>query len=178
MTTRKRAPWARKAIEIAAAVAVVWMSMAMLGYGIAARRYDATKRAEKGVVSGGVVVGRWSWGLGWFGDICFRVKDDAHEYCVSQDTVDGSKDGPGNIFWDLSPGTVVGFKAYSGRVIELIRYPNTNREKHLVRYGVAVAKVEQSLTEESGGMFFLLGGLILPVGYWTGRRRLLKRLEA
>jgi hypothetical protein len=150
--------------------------VAFFGYGLALNRYDATPNKDVGFVISGHVEKRWSWGLGLFGDVCFKITEMNSWFCVQPGSV---APGTGNVFFQLSPGTVTFMKGFAGRVAELVVHSgDPNRKKNLVEWGYANARVRGAIRTSSWGGAFMLFGLALIPLYYLFRRYCYERFVA
>ena len=157
---------------IACCAGVAWISLALVGYGLALNRYQSVKRSIPGDVVGGDVISRWSWGLGYFGDVCFKITTIPKTFCVPQHFLKSGAGGPGNIFWKLAPGTKVSLKSYSGYVIDLSADDGKGASINLVDYGIAGGLAEKELaSSDSGAPYVLLGCALAIAGAVGGLRR-------
>lgn len=156
-----------------------WCALALFAYGIAIDQYNLDKRQAPGLVLVDEVESRWAWGLGFVGDVCFRLKQNRMGwFCAGQNYLVQGNGHPGNLFFQLSPGTPLKLKAIAGRVTELAAFPDSNEQrKSLVSYGYAIGRVQEELrADQSGTPYVILALLILPA-IWAFRRFLLPRVR-
>ncbi len=149
-----------------------WLSLAFLAYGLALNQYGGELRKAPGLVAADEVASRWAWGFGVLGDTCFRLKNNhIGWFCVSQSHLVPDNGHPGNLFFQLAPGTPLKLKAHAGKVTELTVFPDEpQRRKTLVVYGYAIGKIQDEMRNGVSGMGFILLGLLMMPLFWAVKR--------
>jgi hypothetical protein len=153
----------RQAVYVAYGAAA-WISVALVGYGLALERYYARVRSDAGFVIRQRIESRSSWTFGYFGGLSFRLLggEGYDRFFIGPDYYVPAKDQPRSLYWVLEPGVEVMMKGNGGFVAELTVNPGQAGAVTYIHYGETIPKVVRDLKAAGGKAQIFLGALIVP----------------
>lgn len=152
-----------KTVSTSAVILVlVWLGLSFVGYGMAMRKFDATKLSLPGEVVAGFVDWRQSLGFGYFGETCFRVSGQKTTWCIPEEYIDPDKLTPREVYKLLKPGTKISIlKGVAGRPADLSVETSPGVIVQVIDYGRANGLGLRDRVQKGGGFGFMVAGFSL-----------------